>query len=287
MLNKIYKNNNGMFTETHKKWKLIYIRFAMLWKYRAQFKAHKQTIKLAEKLLKQKAIVWNENDLFLILSICIMAMTITKMQSIRLLCRNGLGKDAAILLRVVFEDIVNFNYIDNDKKRVKDFMDYDTYERLKVSKWAPVNIMGNPAEYKARVSELEKIWDKVKQKYTYTTPNGKNKIFDRWSGKNLLEMAKELKGEGQYNFLYRYLSTYVHFTSTTFNDYVLGAEKNNIVIEIGLSHSFIPEVLISSSALVLDSLIKVININYKLGLDKEIEDSTKKVVSLKGSSRIA
>lgn len=276
-----------MFTETHRKWRLLYIRLRILWKYRAQFRVHKQTIKLAEKLLKQEAIVWNPNDLFLILGICIMAMTIHKMQSIRLLCGKGLGKDAAILLRVLFEDIVNFNYIDNDKKRIKDFMDYDTWERLKISKWAPRHILGDPVKFAARVAELEQMWNQVKHKYTYATGKRKGEVFSTWSGKTLLEIAKELKGEQHYNFLYRYLSSFVHFTSTTFNEYVLGAEKGHVVLEVGLSQQFIPEVLISSSAIVLDSLIRVINVHYKLGLDKEIADLTQKVVSLKGSSRLA
>ncbi len=59
------------------------------------------------------------------------------------------------------------------------------------------------------------------------------------------------------------------------------------VLEVGLSQQFIPEVLISSSAIVLDSQIRVINVHYKLGLDKEIADLTQKVVNLKGSSRLA
>ena len=259
----------------------------IIWKYRAQFRVHRETIKLAERLLGKELMTWNDGDLFSILCICIMAMTAHKMQSMRLLCRNGLAKDAVVLLRVLFEDIVNFNYMDNDKKRIRDFMDYDTWERLKISKWAPKKTLEDSVKFAARVSELEQMWNKVKHKYTYTTGKRKGEVFDKWSGKNLWEMVKEVKGEELYKYLYKYLSSFVHFNSTTFNEYVLGAKKDHIIVEIGLSDQFIPEVLVSSSALVLESLIRVINMCYKLRLDKEIEDLSRKVLGLKGSSRLA
>lgn len=217
------------------------------------------------------------------LSICLFAITLTKMRSIYTLCRSGLAKDAVIILRVMFEDLTNFNYMDNDKKRIQDFIDFDPYQRMRISKWISADQRAkiDVDKLAKREKELQEQWDKVKQRFTYKDKNGNEKVFKNWSHKSLEEMAKECKGEETYNYLYRYLSTYVHLTPTTFNDYILGKEKNNVVVEIGASEQLITAVLATASILTTDALVKVVNQHYSLGLDKEIEGLAQKIKSLK------
>ena len=85
------------------------------WRYKKLFLLYRRSIRLCEETLMSKPINWDENDDFLKLSICVLAITLTRMRSIYTLCKSGLGKDAVILLRVMFEDITYFNYMHNDR----------------------------------------------------------------------------------------------------------------------------------------------------------------------------
>ena len=262
--------------------KLLHLNLKISWKYRHYFSTCRKTIKLAERTLMSEPVAWRQGNNFLILSICVLAMTLTRMRSIYSLCKNGLAKDAVILLRVLFEDIVNFNFMDNDKKRIQDFMDYDSCQRLKLGKMVSSSKkIKDLDKFEERKTELEEIWSKVKHKYTYIDKKGRKKIFRTWSRKSLEDMAKELNAEETYNYLYRYLSMYVHLTPLTFNDYILGRNKKNVVVEIGLSERFIPEVLSTSSVLVIDMLVRVINEQYSLGLSEEIEELVEEIKNLK------
>src|SRR3989344_6245501 len=89
------------------------LRIAM--KYQKLFSFQRRSIKLGEKTLLDKSMHWKPTENFRNLCICMLAMSLTKMRSIHLLCKKGFAKDATILSRVLFEDLVIFNYIDNDK----------------------------------------------------------------------------------------------------------------------------------------------------------------------------
>lgn len=264
------------------KLKLLKLKIRISFKYRSYFLLNKKSVELAEKALASDPIVWDQEDDFLKLSICLLAITLTKMRSIYILCKNGLAKDAAIVLRVMFEDLVNFNYMHNDKKKVQDFMGYDSYQRLKLNKIITLDKSAkfDGVKVSEREAELRKEWDKIKYKYTFINRKGKEEIFTTWCGKNLEEMAKELKWEVNYNYIYRYLSRYVHLTPTTFNDYILGMKKNHVVVEVGESERLIPEILATANIIIVDALVKVINQEYSLGLDRQIVSLEEKIKNL-------
>lgn len=260
------------------------VKLKIYCEYRKHFSAHWETIELGEKTLASEPIIWDDTDNFLKLCICILAISLTRARSIYFLCRNGLAKDAVILLRVMFEDIISFNYIHNDKSRLQDFLDFDTYLRLKIgeiakaSKSEKVNI----ERLNERQSELEGRWGHIKSKFTYIDKKGKQQVYKKWTrNKTLEEISKELKAEETYNYLYRYLSNYVHLSPISFSDYVLGRDQKGVIIEKGASLHFIPEVLATSAILFLDALIKVINTEYSIGLDNEINKLTEEIKKLK------
>lgn len=258
--------------------KLLYLKIKLRWKYRERFILHKKCILLGEKTLN-RPLVWKEQDNFSKLCICVLAVNLTRMQSIYALCRGGLTRDAIILLRVMFEDLMNLNYMREDKTRIQDFIDFYSRLRLDLCKmleeWDKIS---DPQKWKQERMKLQNLWDSVKQKFIYTDKNGKQRIFKDWRrGKNLEQISKELGAEEIYNPLYRYLSNYVHTTPIVFNDYVSGMDKNMLGVEPGVNEKFVPEAMRISSVLFLDVLLKAISQEYSLGIEKEIEKLVKKI----------
>jgi hypothetical protein len=243
-------------------------------KYRDHFFIYKEVLSLSESCLKDKKVFWDEADNFSMLSICLLAITLTKMRSIYSLCYNGFAKDAALILRVMFEDLVNFKYMYENKSLVQDFMDYDIYLRLNIGKIIEARPDIDKGKFSSRGVELQKKWDNVRHRYTYINKKGKELIFTNWSGKSLEERARLIGQSETYDYLYRFLSnTYVHLSPVSFNDYILGYNpKRGVVVETGISEELINKVLITVLALSVDLLLGPINKEYSLGLDNEIKD---------------
>jgi hypothetical protein len=206
-----------------------------------------------------------------------MAIGLTRLRSIHSLCKGGLGKDALILLRVLLEDTVTFNYIHNDKRRVKDFIDFDHYQRLRLVRNISTKHIENKEKFDARTDELKQLWGSVKDRFL----NKEGRIFDTWSGKNLRVMAQEVGGEEVYDLLYRYASDYVHLNSITLNSYVVSRDSKGVTVEIGTSHYLVPEVIITTCVIMVDSIIKTINDEYRVGFDSEIVSVSKEIEGLK------
>ena len=123
------------------------------------------------------------------------------------LVEQGLGEPALILIRTIFEDMVNLTYISTDPGRLtRLFLDFHILEKKKyIDYWEEAGLGDE------EVGQLKKVWEKQFQsEYERVLPNYPKRTY--WSGKNLKEMATAVDAElaKTYCTLYPYISGFAH-----------------------------------------------------------------------------
>ncbi len=231
----------------------------------------RQSVHLGKKILLTNKVAWVENNDFSKIIIVVLAKNLQTTRAIFLLCRAGLGQDALTSLRVMFESLVDFKYMYTDKKRVQDYIDFDYHMRLKsgriVERISDSRV--DREKLKTKQRELEAHWQTIKHRFVRKRADGEEVMCNRWSCKDLRTMAVEVGLQGSYDLLYVYASDYVHSASGVANDYVLGRDKNGVVVEIGTSETMIGEVLPTAAAIFLD-ILNIVNEEYRLGFEKDL-----------------
>src|SRR5207249_1502989 len=124
--------------------------------------------KLALRIMQHERDVWDEADDFSKSVVLFSAKTMQHLKSIRLLCRKGLAKEAILPLRALFEDLVTLKYMQNDKARVKDFVDFDRYERFQLGERLLKSglKLDDREKSETRQRELGQQWNEVKHRFT-------------------------------------------------------------------------------------------------------------------------
>jgi hypothetical protein len=217
---------------------------------------------------KTNGLAWDDNNHFSKILLVFLAKNLHRLQSILILCKRGFAKDAIPLLRSMFEELVDLKYMYVDKKRIEDYFNYDTYIRLKLGRIL-LDHGGKRVDkekIKARNDELEKEWDKVKNKFI----DKKGKVHRRWTCKGVADVSSEVGLGEAYLYIFGYLSNYIHSNAISANDYVLGRDGNNVVIEIGTSPQLVREVLPTASIFFVD-ILSIVNEEYKMNLDQDLK----------------
>lgn len=257
------------------KWLETPVSLIRIWiKDRREFTVMRKTIRLARKVMKDQSngLVWDESNHFSKIVIVFLVKNLHRLQSIKLLCSRGLAKDAVPLLRAMFEELADLNYMSADKSRVQDFVDYDTYQRYKLGK----TLLGKESEninkekVITRTSALESEWNKVKQRFTYQSNDGKSHIYKRWTRDNVRQICDVVGLGGMYDYLFGYLSLYVHSSPISADDFVLGKKGDSVVLVTGASPVLVAEVLATSSGIYLD-MLRIGDKDFQMNLDKLIK----------------
>ncbi|WP_338325825.1 DUF5677 domain-containing protein [Paenibacillus luteus] len=120
----------------------------------------------------------------------------------KVLVINGYEEDSQAHLRILLEQAITLLYILlNPEERIQQYNDYcyvDQHNTMaKVEKYRPFYEIDYDKE------EIIQNYERVKDKF---------KSKNRWSNKNLREMAKEVGKEAEewYEFIYSWNSSYVH-----------------------------------------------------------------------------
>lgn len=129
------------------------------------------------------------------------------------LVEQGLGEPALILVRSIFDDLVNLAYVSKDPDvRTDLFLEFSQLEKKRhldnLEKAARVN-----KKYYSQLKELRAVWEKeFRGEYLKALPKFRKRAG--WSGKTLREMAA---GDAEltelYYTLYLYASGYAHGNS--------------------------------------------------------------------------
>lgn len=243
-------------------------------KGRREFSVAHKTYRLALSVMKNHSngLEWDEGNNYSKVLIVFLVKNIHRLQSIILLCKHGLAKDAMPLMRGMFEELVDLNYMSANKMRVNDFIDYDTYQRHKLGS-ALINSKSEGIDrvrVTTRNNALDAEWNKIKHRFTYKSKDRKERIYKRWTRDDVRKISIEVGLGEMYEYLFALPSTYVHSGPIAADDYVLGKMGNDVVFAIGASPTLVSEVLATSSGMYLD-MLRIADKDFNMGLDEQIK----------------
>ncbi|MCL4339156.1 DUF5677 domain-containing protein [Patescibacteria group bacterium] len=201
-------------------------------------------------------------------------------EAVLILCSEGYGEDAAILVRSLFELLVTLQYILKDKTdyRINRYFAYDWVLRKKMFDYAKTKpeilkeIEGrviSPQPGDTNIEEVTKMAKEVQEKYKY-------KRFG-WSDKTIYDMALEIGRIGNYRTIYALQSQIAHTAVRVINEYVKDSGLGlNIMVGPGLN--WIENNLVA----VFDfyySLIGECDKLFEFGFDKRLDDIAKRYLT--------
>ncbi|MEK7544095.1 MAG: SEC-C domain-containing protein [Patescibacteria group bacterium] len=160
-------------------------------------------------------------------------------EAIMILCSEGYGEDAAILVRSLFELLITLLYIlkDSTDERANRYYSYDWILRKKMFDYAKTkpeiakemqDRATNPKIGDTNIEEVMKQAKVVQEKYKY---NNKG-----WSDKSIYDMASEVGRMDHYKTIYALQSQIAHTAVRVINDYVKDSGSGlNIMVGPGLN----------------------------------------------------
>lgn len=197
-------------------------------------------------------------------------------KSVMLLCDNRSGQDAAILVRSLFDLMVNLLYIFQTDRNGR-------FERYCAFDWILRRRMHDYAKSKETIlkqmeqREIKRQYgdDKIKEIYEEAQKaQDKYGFKTGWSDKTIEQMAKDVGRGDEYQTVYRLQSNVSHSNSRSMLEYVKIQEDGSLLFDIEGGDAWIEESLVASFDFML-SIITKINDEINLGMDKELEDITK------------
>lgn len=113
---------------------------------------------------------------------------VNRFSEIGLLCANGVGNGASIILRSMFEYLVTAKYLHIYPEKAEDFINY-LFVQMRIVREQTQKIYGKDfvtAEYREMVEEN---FERVKEKFTYLMKDGRVKTKPNWSDMGMVDMA--------------------------------------------------------------------------------------------------
>ena len=235
---------------------------------------NKELSKLCEKIFAKHIKSENDKDTFLAF---VLAKAYKSHKSIMLLCDNQSGQDAAIIVRSLFDLMVNLLYIfqTDSNERFNRYGAFDWVLRKRMIDYAKSNknmiemIEQRAVKKQFGDDQLEEINKQAKEaqiKYKFKTG---------WSDKTIEQMAREVGKNDHYQTVYRLQSNVSHSNSRSMLEYVKIQEDKSLLFDIGGSDVWAEESLVAASDFFL-SIIAKINSMLKLGIDEELDSITKR-----------
>ena len=203
--------------------------------------------------------------------------------AIMILCAEGYGEDAAILVRSMFELLITLLYIlkDPTDERVYRYYSYDWVLRKKMFDYAKTkpdlvkemeDRVANPKVGDTNVEEVMKTAIEVQDKYKYTRSG--------WSDKTIYDMAVEVGRVDNYKTIYALQSQIAHTAVRVMNDYVKESGSGlNIMVGPGLN--WIENDLVALFDFYY-SIIGECDKLFQFDFDKRLDDIAKRYLAFVG-----
>ncbi len=200
--------------------------------------------------------------------------------SVMILCKHGNGQDAFILVRTLFELMLNTEYIfinDTDEK-LELFNQFDWILRDRMLTNALNNEKTTELLYK-RLKDSGVDLDDIKSKaesHKKTYKKGENPY--NWAKKSIFKMAMETKLDETYKSLYELGSQFVHSNSRSITEYIKVGEEGELDFQTYGSISYTNESLIGNFECLLKILMwlnKQFNLNIEDDLNSRHEEMKK------------
>ncbi len=218
-------------------------------------KAIEEIAQLTNDAIQKSADLFEENnkvlDNHLLLAQFFLSKTVTSFYAVWTLCKNGYGQDAFIVLRTIFENLVNLSFVNQEPaKRVPLFIEYDYIKAHK-------RLEDYESLYPEKSKE-ERIRQYIIARYEKVKDNYPNK--NRWSRISLFDMAKSCELENYYYMVYRLGSVFTHGGSDSTQDYI-NTNGTHFSIRFGQPNTEkIDLALITACSLVLVTIQETCNV---------------------------
>jgi len=200
------------------------------------------------------------------------------------LCADGYGEDAAILVRSLFNLVVNYYFIlsQDSGNRAIEFIEHHKITRKQIhdvikkwpDKFSDVKIANN------KEKEIQQEAVEVVERYKFDPRKP-------WSRKSILAMSKDIDAhsepnnhsfEQNYDILYTYLSDFEHSNVMSSGSY-LSEDSNGWIANVNPSEELVQENLATSAGLLLMIAEKFYNI-FELKYEKELQDFLERLEKL-------
>lgn len=185
------------------------------------------------------------------------------------LCESGYGEDATILVRTLFEIMVNIAYIrlDNTDERAYRYLAYDWVLRKKMFDYASnkpeivekFNERKDIVDVKAIIKEVIEQEKIVQDKYKYH--------HNRWSNDDIARMAELAGRSDAYNTVYRLECQFSHSLVRALNDYTKDSSEGGIVFNVGVTKNWVEENLVATFDF-LSNIFENFNRQFNISNDK-------------------
>ncbi len=202
--------------------------------------------------------------------------------AILLLCQQGYGQDASILLRSIVDLLITLLYIlkEPTNGRMQRYFDYDWILRKKMFDYGKTkpdilqqleerSVLQNTQD--DSIEKIEEMAKKAQELHKYSN--------NRWSEQSVAEMAEEVGRVDLYRTVYKLQSQLIHTAPRTMNEYVK-QEGNGFIIEVGQNEKWVEETLVATFDCIynlIGEFDKLLQLGFAKRLDEIAQDYLKVV----------
>jgi len=242
--------------------------------FRVYFDINEELVKLIDNIFQENTIKHNNNPLRGT-AIFLITKAIKTNAATWHLSADGYGEDAGLLVRSLFNLVINLYYISSEgsEDRARRFIAHHAFARGEnlqtLKKWP---------EFSNNSGKIGRVENKILNEAKRVCSKYKFKPKKSWSGKSILEMAKSIDSqspsknnamEKNYDILYNYLSDFEHSNIMASGSY-LKADKKGWYPQINPSDNLLKENLATSTGfllMVLDKFCDIFDLEYKTPLE--------------------
>jgi hypothetical protein len=205
--------------------------------------------------------------------------------AVQLLCRQGYGEDAALVVRSLLELAIQAMWIARKpNERGRRFLDYAEVSRVqaaeRVVKYGRANGPNTTAaisDLQAQLGSLRAEADKIAKRYGYTS----SKNWHTWAGVNIDKMCEDLNLSATYRLAYWNLSNLGHSNPDGIGEYFQPGTDGSWRFVLAPSQNWVVESLyLAHWSLVY--LSKVADKAFALGIGKALDLEERKALQLIG-----
>lgn len=186
-------------------------------------------------------------------------------QSMQVLCKTGFGRDALILTRSLFENLIIILYMFEDEKkteeRITEWILCGERKRkilLDAIEREPTDFFNIKGKWLQKKPEIQRSYKQLPERI---------RKRQSWIDKGYEQLAGKIGLEAEYIY-YRSLCDLAHSTSASAKGYVK-VEKNRVMIRVGPGKKAIPNALVFSHRyflMILNKVNSVFNLNEGINL---------------------
>jgi hypothetical protein len=199
---------------------------------------HQELIDLVDKKLSTV----NSVTLLCVFWSFVLVKAIKTQRAIILLCQNGLGEDAFMLDRTLFELMIISYYINLDEsgERLRRYVLYDHITRQQMYSYIGMaeELVNDPRATPKIFAEIEKNSNEAKKEFDYGTRRA-------WSDKSIENMAREVGRWEAYKTVYKLQCILSHSEARSMNEYIKD-DGDGFLIDLSPNENYIVQSLVSS-----------------------------------------